>query len=189
MVGDQQRVGVDIYGFLRTAGPTLSPFNAWVFLKGLETLSLRMRAHSAGALHLARWLEAQPAVERVYYPGLPSHPQHELAKRQQSDFGGIVAFELRGGREAAWALIDATRLISITANLGDTKSTITHPATTTHGRLTPQERETAGIREGLVRISVGLEEVADLQRDLERGFQRIASHADLSSTGGEATAR
>lgn len=189
VVGDQQRVGVDIYGFLRTAGPTLSPFNAWVFLKGLETLSLRMRAHSAGALHLARWLEAQPAVERVYYPGLPSHPQHELAKRQQSDFGGIVAFELRGGREAAWALIDATRLISITANLGDTKSTITHPATTTHGRLTPQERETAGIREGLVRISVGLEEVADLQRDLERGFQRIASHADLSSIGGEATAR
>ena len=189
VVGDRQRVGVDIYGFLRTAGPTLSPFNAWVFLKGLETLSLRMRAHSESALHLARWLEAQPAVERVYYPGLPSHPQHELAKRQQSDFGGIVSFELHGGREAAWALIDATQMISITANLGDAKTTITHPATTTHGRLTPQERETAGIREGLVRISVGLETVADIQRDLERGFQRIASHSDLSSTRGEATDR
>ena len=187
VVGDRQRVGVDIYGFLRTAGPTLSPFNAWVFLKGLETLSLRMRAHSESALHLARWLEAQPAVERVYYPGLPSHPQHELAKRQQSGFGGIVSFELHGGREAAWALIDATRMISITANLGDAKTTITHPATTTHGRLTPQERETAGIREGLVRISVGLETVADIQRDLERGFQRIASHSDLSATRGEAT--
>lgn len=189
VVGDRQRVGVDIYGFLRTAGPTLSPFNAWVFLKGLETLSLRMRAHSESALHLARWLEAQPAVERVYYPGLPSHPQHELAKRQQSDFGGIVSFELHGGREAAWALIDATQMISITANLGDAKTTITHPATTTHGRLTPQERETAGIREGLVRISVGLETVSDIQRDLERGFQRIASHSDLSATRGEATDR
>lgn len=189
VVGDRQRVGVDIYGFLRTAGPTLSPFNAWVFLKGLETLSLRMRTHSESALHLARWLEAQPAVERIYYPGLPSHPQHELAKRQQSDFGGIVSFELHGGREAAWALIDATQMISITANLGDAKTTITHPATTTHGRLTPQERETAGIREGLVRISVGLETVADIQRDLERGFQRIAPHFDLSSTGGEATDR
>ena len=189
VVGDRQRVGVDIYGFLRTAGPTLSPFNAWVFLKGLETLSLRMRAHSESALHLARWLEAQPAVERVYYPGLSSHPQHELAKRQQSGFGGIVSFELHGGREAAWALIDATQMISITANLGDAKTTITHPATTTHGRLTPQERETAGIREGLVRISVGLETVADIQRDLERGFQRIASHSDLSATRGEATDR
>ena len=189
VVGDRQRVGVDIYGFLRTAGPTLSPFNAWVFLKGLETLSLRMRAHSESALHLARWLEAQPAVERVYYPGLPSHPQHELAKRQQSGFGGIVSFELHGGREAAWALIDATQMISITANLGDAKTTITHPATTTHGRLTPQERETAGIREGLVRISVGLETVVDIQRDLERGFQRIASHSDLSATRGEATDR
>ncbi|MCB1824982.1 MAG: O-succinylhomoserine sulfhydrylase [Candidatus Competibacteraceae bacterium] len=189
VVGDRQRVGVDIYGFLRTAGPTLSPFNAWVFLKGLETLSLRMRAHSESALHLARWLEARPAVERVYYPGLPSHPQHELAKRQQSGFGGIVSFELRGGREAAWALIDATQMISITANLGDAKTTITHPATTTHGRLTPQERETAGIREGLVRISVGLETVADIQRDLERGFQRIALHSEPSSTRGETTDR
>ena len=174
VVGDKQRVGVDIYGFLRTAGPTMSPFNAWVFLKGLETLVLRMRACSASALQLARWLETQPAVERVYYPGLPSHPQHALAQRQQSAFGGIVSFDLRGGRDAAWALIDSTRLISITANLGDAKSTITHPATTTHGRLAPQERERAGIGEGLVRISVGLEEVADLQRDLERGFQRMS---------------
>jgi O-succinylhomoserine sulfhydrylase len=122
---------------------------------------------------LAQWLESQPAVERVYYPGLPSHPQHELAKRQQSAFGGIVSFELRGGREAAWALIDHTRLISITANLGDAKSTITHPATTTHGRLTPQERERAGISDGLVRVSVGLEAVVDLQRDLERGLRRL----------------
>lgn len=170
VVGDRQRVGTDIYGFLRTAGPTLSPFNAWVFLKGLETLTLRMRAHSEAALQLARWLETQSAVERVYYPGLPSHPQHELAKRQQSGFGGIVSFDLRGGREAAWALIDATRLFSITANLGDAKSTITHPATTTHGRLTPQERAAAGIGEGLVRISAGLEDVADLQTDLQRGF-------------------
>ena len=172
VVGDQQRVGVDIYGFLRTAGPTMSPFNAWVFLKGLETLQLRMRACSESALQLAQWLESQPAVERVYYPGLPSHPQHRLAKRQQSAFGGIVSFDLRGGREAAWTVIDHTQLISITANLGDAKSTITHPATTTHGRLTPQERERAGIGEGLVRVSAGLEEVADLQRDLERGLRR-----------------
>lgn len=174
VVGDRQRVGVDIYGFLRTAGPTMSPFNAWVFLKGLETLHLRMRACSESALRLAGWLETQPAVERVYYPGLSSHPQHELAKRQQSGFGGIVSFELRGGREAAWTLIDHTRLISITANLGDAKTTITHPATTTHGRLTPQERERAGIGEGLVRISAGLEDVADIQNDLERGFRQLA---------------
>ncbi|MBK8750482.1 MAG: O-succinylhomoserine sulfhydrylase [Candidatus Competibacteraceae bacterium] len=173
VVGDHQRVGTDIYGFLRTAGPSLSPFNAWVFLKGLETLHLRMRAHSEAALQLAQWLETQAAVERVYYPGLRSHPQHELAKRQQSGFGGIVSFELRGGQPAAWSLIDTTRLISITANLGDTKSTITHPATTTHGRLTPSERERAGIREGLVRISVGLEDVADIQRDLEHGLCRL----------------
>ena len=174
VVGDQQRVGVDIYGFLRTAGPTMSPFNAWVFLKGLETLRLRMRAHSEAALHLAQWLETQPAIERVYYPGLPSHPQHELAKRQQSGFGGIVSFELRGGREAAWTLIDHTQLISITANLGDAKTTITHPATTTHGRLTPAERDRAGIGEGLVRISVGLEDVTDVQADLERGLRHLS---------------
>jgi O-succinylhomoserine sulfhydrylase len=173
VVGDAQRVGKDVFVFLRTAGPTMSPFNAWVFLKGLETLSLRMRAHSANALHIARWLEEQAVVERVYYPGLSSHPQHTLATAQQSDYGGIISFEVRGGREAAWKVIDATRLISITANLGDTKTTITHPATTTHGRLTPQERAAAGIRDSLIRISVGLEEVADIQSDLDRGLRRL----------------
>jgi O-succinylhomoserine sulfhydrylase len=163
-------VGKEVFGFLRTCGPAMSPFNAWVFLKGLETLAVRMRAHCANAEALARWLETQPAVVRVHYPGLASHPQHELAKRQQSGFGGIISFELKGGREAAWRLIDAVRLISITANLGDTKSTITHPASTTHGRLSPEERAEAGIGEGLVRLSVGLEDVEDLKRDLARGL-------------------
>jgi len=171
VVGDAQRVGKDIYVFLRTAGPTMSPFNAWVFLKGLETLPLRMRAHSESALQLARWLEEQAAVSRVSYPGLPSHPQHALARAQQSGFGGIVSFEVHGGREAAWRIIDATRMISITANLGDAKTTITHPATTTHGRLSQQERDSAGIREGLLRISVGLEEVADIKADLRRSLR------------------
>ncbi|MDO9466874.1 MAG: O-succinylhomoserine sulfhydrylase [Thiobacillus sp.] len=159
-----------VYTFLRTAGPTLSAFNAWVILKGLETLSLRMEAHSKGALALAQWLEAQPQVARVLYPGLPSHPQHALAMRQQKTGGGIVAFELKGGQAAAWKLIDATRLLSITANLGDTKSTITHPATTTHSRMTAEQRAAAGIGDGLVRIAVGLESVADIQADLERGL-------------------
>jgi O-succinylhomoserine sulfhydrylase len=170
VVGDAERVGQDVYGFLRTCGPTMSPFNAWVFLKGLETLSLRMRAHSDNALRLARWLEARPEVERVYYPGLTSHPQHDLARRQQSGFGGIVSFDVRGGQEAAWGLIDRTRVMSITANLGDTKTTITHPATTTHGRLTPEQRAEAGIGDGLVRVAVGLESLEDLQADLARGF-------------------
>jgi O-succinylhomoserine sulfhydrylase len=159
-----------VYTFLRTAGPTLSAFNAWVILKGLETLSIRMEAHSRNALALARWLEAQPQVARVLYPGLPSHPQHELAMAQQKTGGGIVAFELKGGQPAAWKLIDATRLLSITANLGDTKTTITHPATTTHSRMTPEQRATAGIGDGLVRIAVGLESVADIQADLARGL-------------------
>jgi len=166
VVGDAERVGKDIFGFLRTCGPSMSPFNAWVFLKGLETLNLRMKAHCANALALAQWLEQQPNVRRVYYPGLASHPQHVLAKTQQTGFGGIVSFELKGGKDAAWKLIDSTRLLSITANLGDTKSTITHPATTTHGRLTPEQRAEAGISDGLIRISVGLEDVADIQRDL-----------------------
>jgi O-succinylhomoserine sulfhydrylase len=170
VVGDAERVGKDVFGFLRTCGPSMSPFNAWVFLKGLETLSLRMKAHCANALALAQWLERQPQVARVYYPGLDSHPQHELARRQQSGYGGIVSFEVRGGKEAAWKLVDATRLISITANLGDTKSTITHPATTTHGRLTPEQRAEAGIADGLLRVSVGLEEIEDLKRDLARGL-------------------
>jgi O-succinylhomoserine sulfhydrylase len=173
VIGDSQRVGTDIFGFLRTAGPTMSPFNAWVFLKGLETLKIRMRAHSESALELARWLEAQPTVTRVNYPGLPSHPQYELACRQQSGFGGIVSFEVKGGREEAWSIIDATRMISITANLGDAKSTITHPASTTHGRLTQKERDDAGIRDNLIRVSVGLEEVGDIQADLERGFRML----------------
>ncbi len=170
VVGDAEKVGKEVYGFLRTAGPSMSPFNAWVFLKGLETLSLRMRAHCDGALALATWLEQQPAVARVYYPGLASHPQHELAQRQQSGFGGVLSFELRGGRQRAWNFIDATRIFSITANLGDTKSTITHPATTTHGRLTPEQRNESGISDGLLRISVGLESVHDLRTDLVRGL-------------------
>ena len=166
VVGDKERVGKDVYGFMRTAGPSLSPFNAWVFLKGLETLSLRMKAHCASALEIARWLESQPTVNKVYYPGLASHPQHALAKRQQSASGGMVAFEVKGGKAAAWKVIDAVRVFSITANLGDTKSTITHPATTTHGRLTPEQRADAGIDDGLIRLSIGLEEVEDLKRDL-----------------------
>ena len=171
VVGDLQRVGKDVYGFLRTAGPCLSPFNAWVFLKGLETLSLRMKAHSANARALAEWLEQQPRVKRVYYPGLKSHPQHALALKQQSDSGGIVSFEIEGGKPAAWKMIDATRLVSITANLGDTKTTITHSATTTHGRLTSEQRADAGIADGLIRLSVGLEDVEDIQRDLAAGLR------------------
>jgi len=166
VVGDAKRVGEDIFGVLRTAGPTLSPFNAWVFLKGLETLQLRMQAHSDKAQQLAEWLQQQPAVARVYYPGLPGHPQQQLAARQQRTAGGIVSFEVKGGKPAAWQLIDATRLLSITANLGDAKSTITHPATTTHGRLSVEERELSGISDGLVRIAVGLEDVADIKADL-----------------------
>ena len=159
-----------VYTFLRTAGPTLSAFNAWVILKGMETLSLRMDAHSRGALALAHWLEAQPQVSRVWYPGLPSHPQHQLAMAQQKTGGGIVALELKGGQPAAWKLIDATRMLSITANLGDTKTTITHPASTTHSRMTPEQRAAAGIGDGLVRIAVGLESMADIQADLARGL-------------------
>jgi len=170
VLGKQDVVGTDVYGFLRTAGPSMSPFNAWVFLKGLETLQIRMQAHSRNALELARWLEQQDAVQRVYFPGLESHPQHQLAKTQQSDFGGLLSFELKGGKDAGWRLIDATRMISITANLGDTKSTITHPATTTHGRLTPEQRQQAGIADGLIRVAVGLEDIEDIKADLARGM-------------------
>ncbi len=166
VVGPKDLVGEKVFGFLRTAGPSMSPFNAWVFLKGLETLSLRMKAHSSNALKLAQWLEQQAKVKRVFYPGLESHAQHALAKRQQSGFGGLLSFELEGGKEAGWKLIDATRLISITANLGDTKSTITHPASTTHNRLTVEQREQSGIVDGLVRIAVGLEDIEDLKNDL-----------------------
>jgi len=173
VVGDEDLVGKEVFAFLRTAGPTLSAFNAWNFTKGLETLSLRMRAMCQTAQTLAEWLEEQPRVTHVYYPGLASHPQHALAARQQSGFGGIVSFEIDGEREVAWRLIDGTRLISITANLGDTKSTITHPATTTHGRLTDEQREFAGIKPSLLRIAVGLENVEDLKADLQRGFEAL----------------
>ena len=175
VVGSQALVGEQVYSFLRSAGPSMSPFNAWVFLKGLETLSLRMRAHSQAAMSLAQWLCEQPGVERVHYPGLSSHPQYALAARQQLDFGGIVSFELSGGKPAAWRLIDALQLFSITANLGDAKSTITHPSTTTHGRLSEPARLEAGIVPGMVRISVGLEDVRDLQDDLARGLAAVAS--------------
>jgi O-succinylhomoserine sulfhydrylase len=170
VLGPARLVEEQMVPFLRTAGPSLSPFNAWVILKGLETLELRVVAQSAAALELARWLEAHPAVSRVFYPGLESHPQHALAARQQRAGGAVLSFEVKGGRAAAWRVIDAARLISITANLGDVKSTITHPATTTHGRLSPEARAAAGISEGLVRLAVGLEALADLKTDLERGL-------------------
>ena len=170
VLGDAQRVGEQVFGFVRTAGPCMSPFNAWVFLKGLETLELRMQSHCESAQALAEWLEAQPGIARVHYPGLRSHPQHALASTQQRGFGGIVSFELSGGRDAAFALINQTRLCSITANLGDARTTITHPATTTHGRVTPEARAAAGITEGVVRVSVGLENVEDLIADLGRGL-------------------
>ena len=163
----------EVLKFLRTAGPSISPFNAWIILKGLETLKIRMAAQSAAALELARWLEAQPQVARVHYPGLPSHPQYELARRQQSSGGAIVSFEVRGGRPEAWQVVDATRVVSITANLGDTKTTLTHPASTTHGRISPEAREAAGIRESLLRVAVGLESVDDLKADLARGLALI----------------
>ena len=164
----------EVFKYLRTAGPTLSAFNAWVLLKGLETLKLRVDAQSAGAARLAAWLEAHPKVARVFYPGLPSHPQHELAKTQQKSGGAIVAFEVKGGREQAWQVVDNCHLLSITANLGDTKTTITHPASTTHGRISPEARAAAGISEGLLRIAVGLEAVEDLLADLDRGLAKIA---------------
>jgi len=170
VVGNEKLVGEEVYGFLRTAGPTMSPFNAWVFLKGLETLRLRMNAHSESALKLAQFLEQHKKVERVYYPGLKSHPQHELALKQQSNFGGVLAFEVQGGQQAAWNLIDKTNLLSITANLGDAKTTITHPATTTHGRLTDEQRAESGITNGMIRIAVGLEDIDDIQQDIEQGL-------------------
>jgi O-succinylhomoserine sulfhydrylase len=173
VVGSQELVGKEVFGFLRTAGPSMSPFNAWVFLKGLETLALRMHAHSANALDLARWLEGHPRVHRVYYPGLASHPQHELACRQQSAPGGIVSFEVVGAQAAAWTVVDRTRLVSITANLGDTKTTITHPASTTHARVGAEARAEAGIGDGLLRLSVGLEAVEDLKVDLDRGLAAL----------------
>jgi O-succinylhomoserine sulfhydrylase len=171
VLGGAQDIGEEVFGFLRTAGPTMSAFNAWVFLKGLETLEIRMQRHCETALTLARWLEQHPQVARVYYPGLESHPQHDLCRRQQSAFGGIVSFEVTGGRNEAWHLIDQCQLLSITANLGDAKTTITHPATTTHGRLSDEQRAAAGISESLVRVAAGLEHVEDIQADLQRGLK------------------
>jgi len=170
VAGSKALVGDPMTTFLRTAGPTLSPFNAWVVLKGLETLELRMRAQSAAAHELARWLEAHPSVARVHYPGLESHPQHALARRQQRAAGSVLSFEVKGGRAAAWRVIDSTRLVSLTANLGDVKTTIIHPASTTHSRISPEARAAAGITEGLVRLAVGLEALSDLKADLERGL-------------------
>ena len=169
-----QELHKELFAFLRTAGPSMSPFNAWVFLKGLESLRVRMRACSDSAFELARWLEAHPAVGRVYYPGLKSHPQHALASKQQSAHGGIVAFEINGGRPQAWQVIDSTKFLSITANLGDAKTTVTHPASTTHGRLTQEQRDAAGIRDSLIRVAVGLEEVDDIKADLARGLDSMA---------------
>ncbi len=171
VLGKRDVIRQGVFGFLRTAGPTLSPFNAWVILKGLETLKLRVEAQSAAALELARWLETQSQIERVFYPGLPSHPQHALAmKQQRNNGGGIVSFVVKGGRDGAWKVVDNTRLISITANLGDTKSTITHPASTTHGRITQEARDAAGVNDGLLRVAVGLEALDDLKADLARGL-------------------
>lgn len=173
VVAGRKELVDEVLGFIRSAGPTMSAFNAWVFLKGLETLRLRMDAHSANALALAQWLDVQPQVEKVFYAGLPSHPGHALAARQQRAFGGVLAFRVRGGREAAWQVIDATRIMSLTANLGDTKTTIVHPATTTHGRLTPEQKAETGITENLIRIAVGLEDIEDLKADLQRGFNTL----------------
>ena len=171
VVGDKDKVGTEVFGVIRSAGPSMSPFNAWVALKGLETLSLRMQAHSSNALKLANFLDQHEKVERVYYPGLADHPQHDLATSQQQGFGGIVSFAVKGGRQQAWQIIDQSRMLSITANLGDTKSTITHPATTTHSRLSDEQKQQAGISENLIRIAVGLEDIEDIQRDLQHGLE------------------
>ncbi|HSH57282.1 MAG TPA: PLP-dependent transferase, partial [Halomonas sp.] len=163
----------EVFGVVRTCGPCLSPFNAWIFTKGLETLELRMRAHCQSAQALAEWLASHPAVTRVHYSGLAGHAQHALAARQQRGFGAVLGFEVAGGREAAWSVIDATRLLSITGNLGDVKSTITHPATTTHGRLSDAQKSVAGITEGLIRVAVGLEALEDIRADLARGLDAL----------------
>ena len=170
VVGDAERVGKEVRGFLRTCGPTMAPFNAWIFAKGLETLELRMQAHSRNAQEVAEWLVAHPRVTRVHFPGLADHPQAAIIAAQQSGPGAIVSFVVEGGRAAAWEVIDRTRMLSITANLGDTKTTITHPASTTHGRLSPEDRAEAGIDEGLIRLSVGLESPRDVIADLARGL-------------------
>jgi len=163
----------EVVGVLRSVGPTMSPFNAWVMLKGLETLNIRMKAHCENAMQLALWLKEQPSVTAVHYSGLPEHPQHALAKKQQSGFGGVLAFEVVGGQDAAWSVIDSTRMLSITANLGDTKTTITHPASTTHCRVAEESRLKAGITSGLLRIACGLEDIEDIKRDLSFGLSQL----------------
>lgn len=170
IIGPEALLDGEIYPFLRTGGAAMSPFNAWVFLTGLETLGIRMQAHCDNALGLAKWLKGHPRVERVHYPGLDCHPQYCLAQKQQAAGGGIISFEVKGGQAEAWKVIDRTQMLSITANLGDVKTTITHPATTTHGRLSAEDRLKAGISDNLVRISVGLEDLADIIADLERGL-------------------
>ena len=170
VVGDKDKVGTEVFGVIRSTGPAMSPFNAWVALKGLETLSLRMQAHSRNAQLLAQFLEQHPAVEQVFYPGLESHSQHQLALTQQSGFGGIVSFRVKGGQKEAWNVIDRTRMLSITANLGDTKTTITHPASTTHGRLSVEQREQTGVTDNLLRIAVGIEDIEDIKQDLSHGL-------------------
>ena len=171
IVGNKDIIGDSIFAVLRSGGVTMSPFNAWVFSNGLETLNLRMKAHCENSLALAIWLEEQEQIEKVYYPGLESHPQHALAKTQQSGFGGIVSFVVKGGKDAAWKIVNNLQMLSITANLGDTKSTVTHPASTTHGRLSQEQRDDALIDDGLLRISVGLEDIADIKADLARGMK------------------
>ncbi len=181
IVTDDEKIYEELFGMLRTTGPSMSPFNAWTFTKGLETLALRMKQHCASALAVARWLQAQPAVKRVYYPGLRSHPQHELAMSQHNGFGGIVSFEVEGGKYDAWDVIDGTQFLSITANLGDAKTTITHPASTTHARITQHERDRARITDSLIRVSVGLEHVGDIIGDLELGLNKLKTPAEKSS--------
>ncbi|MDO6513225.1 MULTISPECIES: O-succinylhomoserine sulfhydrylase [unclassified Neptuniibacter] len=172
VVGAQKEME-EVFGFIRTGGACMSPFNAWVFLKGLETLKIRMDAHCRNALEIANWLEEQTGVERVFYSGLESHPQHELAKKQQSGFGGVLSFEVKGGQEAAWRFIDATTMVSITGNLGDVKTTITHPSTTTHGRMSEEDRVAAGIHQNLIRLSVGIEDIDDIKADMQRGLAAL----------------
>ena len=162
-----------ILGFVRTCGPSMSPFNAWIFTKGLETLRLRMDAHSANALALAHYLDGREEVEKVFYAGLSDHPGHELARKQQRAFGGVLSFRVKGDKSAAWRFIDAVKIMSLTANLGDTKTTIVHPATTTHGRLSAEEKQASGITENLIRVAVGLEDLDDLTKDLQRGFAAL----------------
>lgn len=173
VVGNDEKLMDEVFGVVRTCGTSISPFNAWIFLKGLETLSLRMKAHCQNADELAKWLEQQPAVEKVFYSGLESHPQHALAVKQQKGYGAVLGFVVKGGQEGAWKVIDSTKILSITGNLGDAKTTITQPATTTHGKLSDEQKEAAGIAPGLIRLAVGLEDVEDIKKDLARGLSQL----------------